>query len=387
MPTNRIILKTSLSVVLFLCLTFFANAQYDSITVDGINRTYLLHLPTAYSLNKAFPLVIALHGGTGSAYNIQNQSQLSVKANQESFIVVYPEGIKGGALNVRTWNAGWCCGYASESKVDDIGFISNLLDTLINNYNIDTTRIYATGMSNGGFMTYRIGCELSNRIAAIAPVAASMSLNDCQPSRAMPIIHFHSYLDTNVPYLGGIGDGISGHYNPPVDSVLNAWALLNQCMVNNDTLVDNDQFTFTRWTSCNDGIEIQFYITHDGGHSWPGGNQTSTGDPVSAYIDATDLMWDFFQKYTIAGPVNNITEADFNEFKLYPNPAIGVVTIKMPNSISEFRVAVFNQMGQLVLMVSNQKSIHLEKFPRGLYYIAVQTNKNNFIDKIVLNNE
>ena len=260
-------------VKILLMLSFSGYTQYDSIYNENNDRTYLLHLPTAYSGTTDLPLIIAMHGGFGNAFNIEYQSQLSIKADAEKFIVVYPEGVKS-ILGIRSWNAGWCCGYASNYNVDDMGFINALLDTLFSKYSIDTTRIYATGISNGGFMAYRLACELSNRIAAIAPVSASMGMTSCNPQRPVPIISFHSYLDTNVPFNGGIGSGPSGHYNPPQDSVLNAWAGMNNCAVLNDTIVNNSQYTEINWNNCDCNVEIQQFITQDGGHSWPGGIET-----------------------------------------------------------------------------------------------------------------
>ena len=182
--------KVCISLVAVFLIQTEAFAQYLGFSYDGYERTYLLHLPTGYDGIEPLPLIIAMHGGLGSADNLQSQSGLSNKADSENFIVVYPEGVKGGVLNVRTWNAGWCCGNSSSSNVDDVGFIDSLLDTLVDRYAIDTNRIYATGMSNGGFMSYRLACELSDRIAAIAPVSASMSVTGYIPSRPVPIIHF-----------------------------------------------------------------------------------------------------------------------------------------------------------------------------------------------------
>jgi len=170
--------KLILLISLFFVLNV-SNARYDSIPFGGYDRTYLVHLPTGYTGTTDLPLIIAMHGGFGNAYNLQNQSQLSIKADAENFIVVYPEGLVGGALNISSWNAGWCCGWTSNNNIDDVGFINALLDTLIAHYSVDTNRIYATGISNGGFMAYRLACELSDRIVAIAPVAASMSMTTC----------------------------------------------------------------------------------------------------------------------------------------------------------------------------------------------------------------
>ena len=389
MKTNKLVLKVHFVIAIILSLSAYSYAQYDSIFYDGLNRTYLLHLPAEYAENDTFPLVIAMHGGFGSAYNIQSQSQLSVKADVESFIVVYPEGVKGGALNIRTWNAGWCCGFASSSNTDDVGFIAALLDTLINRYSVDSNRIYATGMSNGGFMSYRLACELSDRIAAIAPVAASMSLTGCTPDRVMPIIHFHSYLDNSVPSEGGVGSGISDHYNSPLDSVLNAWATMNGCAHLNDTIIHDNQYTFMKWTSCNCGTEIHCYITRDGGHSWPGGIQTPTGDPVSNFINATDLMWSFFQQHPLTCEIttaNNAGNNENNRFGLFPNPTTGIIHIRKSELLKEFTVTIHNSLGQMILKQENKETINLESQPRGIYYVSIRT-KDDLVINIIIKTE
>jgi polyhydroxybutyrate depolymerase len=360
-------------------------AQYDSILFNTAYRTYLLHLPADYNETHAFPMVIAMHGGMGNAYNMENQSGLSDKADADSFIVVYPEGLKGGLLNMRTWNAGWCCGFSSYSNVDDVGFISALLDSLIASYSIDTKRIYATGMSNGGFMSYRLACELSQRIAAIAPVAASMSLHECSPDRPVPILHFHSYLDTNVPYEGGIGtSGPSDHYNPPADSVHNSWASVDNCEISNDTIIDNEQYTLVKWTSCDCGSEIHFYITHDGGHSWPGGNATPTGDPVSVFLNASEIMWNFLRQYSL--DCNDATDGeetcDLSNVNIYPNPTKGVVYFSESN-LKIFDVSVYNAMGSTVIAEKGISSIDLRNKPDGVYLISLRINNQVITIKVV----
>ena len=324
-----------LIILLSLFFAFnFSYAQYDSIAYGGYKRSYLVHLPTGYTQNAKLPLVIAMHGGFGNADNLQNQSQLSVKADAENFIVVYPEGLKEGILNISSWNAGWCCGWASKNNIDDVGFIDALLDTLIDQYSIDSGKVYATGMSNGGFMAYRLACELSNRIAAIATVAASMSMTNCTPERPIPIISFHSYLDEHVPYSGGIGNGPSLHHNSPQDSVLQVWAEANLCLNLNDTIIHNDQFLHRNWSNCDCESIIEQYATYDGGHSWPGGKQTLVGDSVSSFINATDIMWSFFKQHSL--DCNSITGLNWhtknNKLKIYPNPFTDDITIKFSMS-------------------------------------------------------
>jgi polyhydroxybutyrate depolymerase len=360
-------------------------AQYDSIPFGGYDRTYLVHLPTGYTGTTELPLIIAMHGGFGNAFNLENQSQLSAKADAENFIVVYPEGVKGGFLNIRTWNGGDCCGFASTNNIDDVGFIDSLLNTLTNQYAIDTNRIYATGISNGGFMSYRLACELSDRIAAIAPVASSMTMDVCNPTRPIPIIQFHSYFDSNIPHLGGVGSGFSSHYNPPIDSVLNVWSNSNSCSTINDTIINNSQYTFKKWTNCNCSSKIHYYITQDGGHSWPGGVQTTTGDPTSSFINANNLMWDFFQQHTLnCNPLAIENEHLENSLiEIYPNPTSGKLKIISTITYQKIIVSVFTISGQKLLTIKNQEEIDIRNLSKGTYFMLIDIDGSNVMKKII----
>lgn len=375
-------------LILLISLFFVLNVsygQYDSIQFGGYDRTYLVHLPTGYTGTTDLPLIIAMHGGFGNAYNMQDHSQLSVKSDAEDFIVVYPEGLEGGVLGISSWNAGWCCGWASNNNIDDVGFINALLDTLIAQYSIDTNKIYATGISNGGFMAYRLACELSDRIAAIAPVAASMSMTGCTPNRPMPIISFHSYLDTNVPYDGGVGSGTSGHYNTPQDSILNAWSTMNTCSITNDTIINNSQFMHRKWSNCDCETVIEQYVTQDGGHSWPGGNQTSIGDPVSNFINANDLMWIFFQQYSLdCDPLSVIdSHIENRKVEIYPNPTSGHINIQTDVDFQEIEVTVFNLLGEKILRLKNQKVIDINSIPAGTYFLRIEMDNLKETHKIL----
>ncbi|MCP5062655.1 MAG: T9SS type A sorting domain-containing protein [Ignavibacteriae bacterium] len=317
--------------IFFLVLfSITIQAQYDSLNYNGLWRKYLVHLPANSNDNEItpLPLIVAMHGGFGNALNIESQSQLSDLSDTSTipFIVVYPEGVKS-PLGITTWNAGECCGYASDNNIDDIGFISSLITLLENKYLIDTNMIYATGMSNGGMMSYRLAAKLSDKIAAIAPVASIMAFEETlAPTRPIPIIHFHSFLDTNVPIEGGIGSGFSNYNNLPLDSVLNVWSNLNNCEISNDTLYnETDEYLHKVWKQCSDETEIELYVTYDGGHSWPGGIRPRLeADLPSEKIDASHLIWEFF----LAHPKNKITNVentrtsniDFNLFQNYPNP-------------------------------------------------------------------
>ncbi len=353
--------------------TTAAFAQPDTIAVGALQRTYTLRLPSTYDGSTPLPLIIAMHGGFGSGTQLETQCGLTAKAEAEGFAVVYPDGYPS-PINIRTWNAGGCCGYAMNSDIDDVGFISALLDTLIASYAIDTQRIYATGMSNGGFMSYRLACELSERIAAIAPVSASMTIAVCEPARSVPVLAMHSYLDTSVPYLGGVGDGVSDHYNSPQDSVATAFALHANCAVLNDTIQDDAELTVVRWHQCDCQQEMLLYMTRDGGHSWPGGTQTTGfADPPSQVIVATDLLWDFFSQYTLACSTTHVPQPAPPALTVAPNPASGVLTVQGRAIAS---VHITDMQGRTVLTAGGngtaQQVVDLSQLSGGLHTIAVR---------------
>ncbi len=273
------------------------------MNVDGIDRTYVLNLPPNYYEGSGFSLIIAMHGGGGSASQFESTCKLTEKANAAQFIVVYPEGVQStGILKARSWNAGGCCDYAVAQNVNDVKFISLLIDKLVSQYKINAKKIYATGHSNGGMLAYRLACELSNKIAAIAPNGCTMVAPTCNPVRPVPVLHMHSILDTHVPYQGGIGNG-TGTYGvvfPPLDTVMNLWSLKNNCINTAQVVVNDANYKLTKWTNCNGNVTVQYYLTKDGGHGWPGGLPGGPNSDIpSTVINANNLIWDFFQQYQL----------------------------------------------------------------------------------------
>jgi len=261
-----------------------SNLTETSVTIYCIRQII-------FQQKKTRSLIIALHGGVGTPRNIEEQSGLSETANQEGFMVCYPQGLN------RTWNAGECCGKSDRKDRDDVGFISLLIDDLLANYDIDSNRVYVTGISNGGFMCYQLACEIPNKISGIAPVAATMTAEVCNPSNSVPIIHFHSYLDNGVPYLGGVGDGPSKNYKAPLDSIFTVWSNNNGCAVNKSIIHAGTDYDHWQWTNCTDSVNIELYLTHDGGHQWPMGVKPfKKMDEPSQVIDANQLMWNFFKR-------------------------------------------------------------------------------------------
>jgi len=277
--------------------TYRFNGQMN---IGGITRTWLLNLPPNYYDTSGFSLVIALHGFAGSATEMEHDYGITDKANSAGFIVVYPNGMRspGGYFHLTSWNAGNCCFYAQEENIDDVTFISTLIDQLVANYKVDPKKVYVAGMSNGAMMAYTLADKLSAKIAAITAVSgALMAIPPCNPGRAVPILHIHSALDKKVPFNGGYG--MDNVWFPSVDSTLGVWSAIDSC----DTppqVTDHGNYQLTEWKDYHGNVAIDLYLTRDGGHSWPGGlKPRAQADPPSTAIHATDLMWDFFQRYSL----------------------------------------------------------------------------------------
>lgn len=269
---------------------------------NGIERSYLLRLPAKLRSGSAkVPLVLVLHGGGGNADNAEAMTGFTRKAKKEGFIVVYPEGTGRGRNKRLTWNAGHCCGHAMNNKVDDVGFINALIDQVIERYPVDPQRIYATGMSNGAMMTHRLGIELSNRLAAIAPVVGTLFGDEKKPLYPVSALMLNGKLDQSVPHQGGPP---GGHFSnawdgtptrPALDQAV-FWADADGCTGGPDK---TDQGGFTQWQyRCSGGIAVELYLVNDNGHAWPGGEQGSRmGDKPSSTLDGTDVIWRFFKAH------------------------------------------------------------------------------------------
>ncbi|MFM8953444.1 MAG: alpha/beta hydrolase family esterase [Planctomycetaceae bacterium] len=274
-----------------------------SLEVDGGERGYLVHVPPQYDPAVAMPVVLAFHGGGANAENMVVFSGLNEKADQAGFIVVYPEG-SGRLQRMLTFNAGNCCGHAAARSIDDVAFTRLVLDDLERIATIDRRRVFATGMSNGAMMCYRLASELSDRIAAIAPVAGPMGTKDCRPGRAVSVMHFHGDADEFAPFRGGRGRGPSGTDFYSVQHSIDTWVAANGCKPTPRTTLlpdradDGTSVKEIRYDSGRDGAEVVLVAIEGGGHTWPGREPrlralgTSTQD-----ISANDMMWEFFRQH------------------------------------------------------------------------------------------
>ena len=274
-----------------------------TLTVGDLKRSYLVHIPPKYDSKKPTPVVLAFHGGGGNADGMIVFSGLDKKADAAGFIVVYPNGT-GLLKKVLTFNGGNCCGYAMTNKIDDVEFTRKVLDDLAGSATIDPKRVFATGMSNGGIMSYRLASELSDRIAAIAPVGGPMGTETCKPKRPVSVIHFHGTDDGHAPFKGGKGKGPSGTDFYSVEHSIRAWVEANGCekepVVTKFPDKAKDGTTITRKTygSGKDGSEVVLVVIEGGGHTWPGQEpRLKALGKSTKNISANDLMWEFFEKH------------------------------------------------------------------------------------------
>ena len=281
----------AVGVVTLVILFTWQDRTSGEIVSSGQERTYLLHVPSSYAPVKPAPLVISIHGAAGWPAQQMQMSGWNDLADEYGFIVVYPSGTGFP----KRWQS-------SGSSMLDVIFISDLIDELEKQYNIDPTRIYANGLSNGAGMSYLLGCKLSERIAAIGGVSGAYSypLEDCKPSRAVPMIAIQGNDDPIVTYEGEPGrDGI--HHLPNIPVWMAARAAINGCVADSSELLANGAVRGVRYSVCDDGADVVFYTIEGGGHAWPGGEpmQEWIVGYTSQDINATQVMWEFFTQFSI----------------------------------------------------------------------------------------
>jgi polyhydroxybutyrate depolymerase len=272
-------------------------------TADGLQRTYILHLPPGLSTTTPVPLLIALHGGGGNGAQFEANSGFDALADQYGFVVVYPDGTsraaQGPLSNLETWNGGACCGSASADGVDDVAFISQLIDALTARYSIDATQIFAAGHSNGGILAYRLACELAGKIVAVGVQSAALEIDTCDPSLPVSLLHIHGTADDNILIDGGAGaKSVSGvDFRPAIDSVT-AIANADGCASQPQTLPEqNPDLDIDVWTPCQGGTEVEFVKVNGAGHAWMGHAagaiaQALVGPPYMGY-DSSAAIWAF----------------------------------------------------------------------------------------------
>jgi len=246
------------------------------LTVNGIERSYLLHIPPGVDSLQPVSVVFVFHGQGERPADIQLLTEFNEVADKASFLLIYPEGVG------LAWKIGVCCGEAAEKKVDEAAFIRQILSDVGTIASVDPKRIYATGFSNGGLLVYQLACEMSDVFAGIAPVAGALLYSPCQPKQPVSVLHVHGLADATVPYTGG---GILD--TPPVEQVIDTWVKLDSCT--GAVQVDHpiEIVTHSVYASCQSGTTVELYTIDKGGHSWP-----------SKYVlPISQIMVDFFNAH------------------------------------------------------------------------------------------
>jgi polyhydroxybutyrate depolymerase len=352
------------------CAVFAQTSLSKSFVFEGLTRNYRIYIPAIYNSNTAVPLLFNLHGYTSNNVEQELYADFRPIADTANFIIILPNGTPdaGGSL---TWNN------FGLSQVNDLGFINALIDTAASNYNIDLNRVYSTGMSNGGFMSYDLACQLSNRIAAIASVTGTMltsKLNACNPSRVMPIMQIHGTADGTVPYLGNIAFA-------PIETLVQTWVQKNNCNsspiqtevpdINTTDLTTATHFLYTGGTN---GNTVEFYKINGGGHSWPGA-------PININITNMDFsackeIWRFFSQYSLNGTAS-IAELKEVSPLAFPNPSNNIFSINLKET-SPTNVQIYNQIGQIVNEYKNQTGLFSFKLPsNGMFYLVLNGDKTS----------
>lgn len=282
----------------------------------GRDRTYIVHMPPSTPQTKQLPVVLNLHGGGGRVQSQKSYSRMDALADQEGFIVVYPNGTGRMADRLLTWNAGTCCAYSVLNRVDDVGFVLALLKQLEGQAPIDRGRIYATGLSNGAMMAYRLAAEAGDQIAAIAPVAGGMVVPAIKTSRAVPVMHFHSVDDPRALYHGGLGLPFPFTHHqemhPDIESMIAHWAEHDGCPKTPQVTTElrgkqgpreADQTALEYvYSPCREKTEVILWKLSGAGHVWPGGQPNYFPHllgPSTGIIDANREMWGFFLRFSM----------------------------------------------------------------------------------------
>jgi polyhydroxybutyrate depolymerase len=298
MPRPAAVLLIVITLVIPAALDAQGRSYEGRLRVGGRDRTYLVDLPPRYDGRTALPLVLFFHGGGGNARQARRQYGMTELARREGFIVVYPNGSGRVGGRLLTWDAGTCCGFARDRGIDEAAFVRALLDTLQATLRIDPARVYATGISNGGMMSYLAACALGGRIAAVGVVAGELTMTDCRPPRPVAVLAIHGTADDHLPFGGGRGSAsLDPHDTRPVSHATDTWRRIDGCTaapsVRRDGVV-----THTRYGGCAAGTAVELYAIEGGGHSWPGAAPPRVGrrrrDPPSRAMDATQTIWRFF---------------------------------------------------------------------------------------------
>ena len=360
-----------LVLLLFVVFTFSSFAQQTinaSITHDGIQRNYILYIPEIYDGDTAVPLILNFHGFGSNAAQQMFYGDFRDIADTEGFLLVHPEGTT--FIGNQFWNVGFP---GISSTIDDVGFTEALIDELATLYAIDLDRVYATGMSNGGFMSFLLACQLSEKIAAVASVTGSMTqdtFDDCNAQRPTPVLQIHGTEDDVVLYNGNT-------LSIPIPDVISYWVDHNNCDTTPTTTTlpdidpsDGSTIEHSVYEDGDNGVTTEHMKVIGGGHTWPGSVLNTAG--TNQDIDASMEIWLFFSRYDINGPLST-DDFENNPVTIYPNPTQSKINLSL-NYAKEVHYKLFSPLGKQLMtgtITSSNQEIDISHLPSNIYFLKV----------------
>jgi polyhydroxybutyrate depolymerase len=369
------------SCFLFSAIGYAQTTVTSSFEYDGEMREYKLYIPDIYDGSEPAPLVFNLHGYGSNNLEQEVYGDFRPIADTAHFIIVHPMGLTDDVGSTH-WN---CFG---TSSVDDVGFLSALIDTIYAAYNIDGNRIYSTGMSNGGFMSYKLACLLSGRIAAIASVTGSMTpieFDAAITNHPMPVMEIHGTNDGTVPYEGNL-------FFMSSTDIIDHWVAFNECdpepvVTELPDVDDSDGCTATHFVYENGllGSTVEHYRINDGEHTWPGSSFGGAG--TNNDFNASEEIWRFFSKYRLNVLTSGIdTEVAPVEFMMYPNPSNqSEVTLSFADNAMK-NITVHNSLGQVILETAEAAStIQLNIEEKGMFFVTINQDGAMHTQKLIRN--
>jgi len=361
-------LKATLTIC-FISLCSFGFAQTFNFMHNAVSRSYIVHLPPSYTPTNSYPLVINMHGFGSDATQQQFYAEMDQVADTANFIVVYPFGIAD------SWNSGQIWSY--NPGINDVTFISALIDTMAINFSINTSMVYACGMSNGGFMSYKLACELEDKIAAISSVTGVMAdsvFASCQTDRPVPIMHIHGTADPTVPYAGAQG-------GTPVETGIDWWVTNNNCpptkvVSNIPDINTTDGSTVEKWFygPCDNNSEVVLFKITGGEHTWPG--VTFIIGVTNQDMDGSGESWLFFRKHAMTTLLSQSENPRASQLKVWPNPGTDDVFVT-GDILADAEISIINLMGQVIQMLppngakTGQVRLDVSNMDRGMYLIKI----------------
>lgn len=345
----------------------------SSITHDGIQREYLLYVPAIYDGNVEVPLLFNFHGYSSNAVEQLFYGDFRSIADTANFIIVHPQGTLDDTGTTH-FNVGW-----GGSSADDVGYTSALIDSISAMYAIDADRIYSTGMSNGGYMSFKLACELSERITAVASVTGAMvppAITSCSPEHMTPILQIHGTADETVPYEGAI-------WSASIPEILDYWVGYNGLIPTPITVAlpdvspsdgsTVDKLAYTDDTGC---VKVLHFRVNNGSHTWPGASFDLGGTNYDFNASAT--IWEFLSQFDLNGVIDAcqstyVVGITPQSFRAYPNPTYDKISIDgLPNGLGH--VQLFSISGELLFeddLSLASPTIDLSMFPSGIYLLKL----------------